>query len=76
MVKQYLAPNKTGGINGINVKAISIKSLSEINQKYPCAKCYFREQPFNCCFENKYRPACCSGDIENESKEPIYYVKV
>lgn len=76
MERPYLEIDKIGFLNGIKVKALYLKKLSAIDQKYPCAKCHFHGDPFNCCFQIKIRPACCSGDKENISKQPIYYVKV
>lgn len=87
-MRTYIAPNKTGEIAGIKVKALSLQKRI-IEHESPCVKCVIKEK--NICFKDVFikekgikiikhkqldtRPACFGNDPENLRHVPVYYVK-
>ena len=73
-MRQFLAPNETGLINCILVKAISTKDIRKVESEYICGKCVLNYPPFKCDAFCSCRPACMANDIDNLSNEPVIYV--
>ncbi len=87
----YIAPDKTGEVNKIKVKAVSLlgRSLAPKNLMPMCLDCCVKDM--NICFKDEVvgvgeekhivhkhlstRPACFGNDPENSHRTPIYYVK-